>query len=375
MNKYKESKGNFFLRIIGKVISIFIISTISIVLYDMYANISVDSVEIKDVKEEKNEENEEDEKIDIYSVLEEVSKSVVGVSKLQSIDISFFSLEAAKNYNLGTGIIISKEGYVLTNSHIAGNMYTRCYITTEDGKELTGNVVWEEEDLDLSIIKINTTRQMSSYAKLGDSSKINVGQTVYAIGNPLGIEFQRTVTSGIISAKTRTIKIEENNQKSFMEDLIQTDAPINNGNSGGPLIDEKGNVIGITTIKIGEAEGIGFAVPINIIKPIIEELEQTGSYEEASLGIYGYDKEAIQYINSSLEIKSGIYISDLVITGAAKKAGLQIGDIIEKIDGMEINKINELRNYIYTKKVGDEVELMILRGKDEIEKTIQLKKK
>ena len=160
-----------------------------------------------------------------------------------------------------------------------------------------------------------------------------------------------------------------------MEDLIQTDASINNGNSGGPLIDAKGNIIGITTVKISEAEGIGFAVPINIIKPIIERLEEDENFQEASLGIYGYDKEAIQYIDSSVKFENGVYVSDLVIGGAAKKAGIEIGDIIEEIDGIEINKINDLRKYIYTKNIGDEVNLMILRGKEEIKKSIKLQRK
>lgn len=258
------------IRILGKVVSIFTIATITIVLYDIYRNINVDSVQIEEQKEYPKEEHIE---IELYDMIEDVSNTVVGISKLQSIDSSFFSLEASKTYNLGTGTIIAKEGYVLTNNHITGNLFSKCYITLKDGTNYTGNVVWTDEYLDLSIIKINTTRQMSS-ACLGDSDDINVGQTVFAIGNPLGVEFQRTVTSGIISAKERTIKIEEDKQTNYMEELIQTDAPINNGNSGGPLIDAKGNILGITTVKIKEAEGIGFAVPINIIKPIIRKISR-----------------------------------------------------------------------------------------------------
>ena len=130
-----------------------------------------------------------------------------------------------------------------------------------------------------------------SYAKLGDSSKIRVGETVYAIGNPIGFEFRRTVTSGIISAKNRSIKIEEENKQTYMSDLIQTDATINPGNSGGPLITPNGEVIGINTVKISTAEGIGFAIPINVVKTIIESYEQTGNYEQPTIGIYAYDKK------------------------------------------------------------------------------------
>ena len=230
--------------------------------------------------------------------------------------------------------------------------------------------------MDLSILKLNTTKQIN-YAKLGDSDSLRIGQEVYAIGNPLGTEFQKTVTHGIISALDRTIKIEneDGETSSYMEELIQTDASINAGNSGGPLVDAKGNIIGITTIKISDAEGIGLAIPINIIKPIIKKLEETGEYEEASLGVYVYDKEAIQYINSSLDFEYGVYVTEIVSGGAGKAAGIRVGDIIEEIDGIKLNKINDLRRYIYTKNVDDEVTLKILRNKQELEITARLTRK
>ena len=126
--------------------------------------------------------------------------------------------------------------------------------------------------------------------------EIHKRETVYAIGNPIGYEFRRTVTSGIISAKNRTIKIEESNESSYMTDLIQTDATINPGNSGGPLITPNGEVIGINTVKISSAEGIGFAIPIDIVKPIIESFKTTGNFQEAQIGIYAYDREVIPYL-------------------------------------------------------------------------------
>lgn len=366
---HKEHK---ILNIFMKIISVFIIATISIVLYDIYLNINVDDTsndkEISTAVEEKEK--------DIYDTLEEVSNVVVGISKLQSVDSSFFSLEAIETYNLGTGIIIAKEGYVITNYHVSGRKLSKCYVTLEDGKEYTAQVVWTDENLDLSILKVNTIKELN-YVKLGDSDSLRIGQEVYAIGNPLGAEFRKTVTHGIISALDRTIKIENENGKksSYMEELIQTDASINAGNSGGPLIDAEGKVIGITTIKITDAEGIGFAIPINIVKPIIEKLVETGEYEEASLGVYVYDKEAIQYINSSLDFEYGVYVTELVSGGAAKAADIRVGDIIEKIDEVELDKINDLRKYIYTKNIGDEVKLTVLRNRQEIEITVRLTKK
>ena len=160
-----------------------------------------------------------------------------------------------------------------------------------------------------------------------------------------------------------------------MEDLIQTYATINPGNSGGPLINSKGEVIGINTVKITEAEGIGFAVPINIIKPVIESFSTNGNFEEAYLGIFAYDKSVIPYLDSNIEFDTGIYVAQILESGPTKNTGLKIGDIITKIDNISINKMSELRNYIYTKKVGDEVELSVLRNKREYNIKIKLGKK
>lgn len=212
-------------------------------------------------------EEEINESKTIADVLEETSKAVVGISKLQEKGNSIFLQDGSTKLGLGTGIIVSENGYIVTNQHVSGSKYSNCYVTLENGKEYLANVVWEDQDLDLSIIKINANNL--PYVIFGDSDKIRVGEKVYAIGNPIGFEFRRTVTSGIISAVDRTIKIEENDKVSYMEDLIQTDATINPGNSGGPLINPKGEVIGINSVKIESAEAIGFAIPINIIKPII----------------------------------------------------------------------------------------------------------
>ena len=184
-------------------------------------------------------------------------------------------------------------------------------------------------------------------------------------GNPIGFEFRRTVTSGIISAKNRTIKLEEEEKPSYMTDLIQTDATINPGNSGGPLIYPNGDIIGINTVKISSAEGIGFAIPINIIKPIIESFKNTGNFEEATIGIFAYDKEVIPYLDNSLlnNFNKGIYVASINKNGPAANSDLKEADIITSIDGKELNTMNDLREYIYTKKPNDEVILQVTRGK------------
>ena len=199
---------------------------------------------------------------------------------------------------------------------------------------------------------------------------------MYAIGNPIGFEFRRTVTSGIISAKERTIRLEENNKETFMTDLIQTDATINPGNSGGPLIYPNGEVIGINTVKISSAEGIGFAVPVNVIKPIIKSFKDTGSFEEATIGIYAYDMQVIPYISSNLtDFDNGIYVVKITRNGPASKTELKEGDIINSIDGVVLNTMNDLKSYIYSKKSEEEVVLKITRGKINKQITIKLGKK
>ena len=166
--------------------------------------------------------------------IEDVTKSVVGISKLKNTGSSILDNNSEEKLGLGTGIIVSSNGYILSNQHLTGEKYSKCYVTLEDGKTYDASVVWSDIDLDLSILKINEKDLVA--ATLGDSSQIRVGESVYAIGNPIGFEFRRTVTSGIISAKNRTIKLEENGESSYMTNLIQTDATINPGNSGGPLI-------------------------------------------------------------------------------------------------------------------------------------------
>lgn len=306
----------------------------------------------------------------VADVIEETTKKVVGISKLKNAGNSILSKSTESELGLGTGMIITENGYILSNEHVTGEKYSKCYVTLENGNTYDGTVVWSDSDLDLSITKINAKNL--EYVTLGDSSQIRVGETVYAIGNPIGFEFRRTVTSGIISAKNRTIKIEETDKSSYMTDLIQTDATINPGNSGGPLIYPNGEVLGINTVKISSAEGIGFAVPINIIKPIIESFKSIEEFEEATIGIYAYDKEVIPYLNggSNANFSKGIYVAQITKNGPADGTELKEGDIITSIDNVTLNTMNDLRQYIYTKKPRDEVILKVTRGK--INKEIKL---
>lgn len=306
-------------------------------------------------------------------IIESAVKSVVGISKLQQSGSSIFLGNFESKLGLGSGIIVTENGYILTNQHVAGNKYSNCYVTLENGQVYDGTVVWADSNIDLAIVKI--TGNNLEYMQLADSDNIRLAEDVYAIGNPIGIEFQRTVTKGIISGINRTIKIEDSEESNYMEDLIQTDATINEGNSGGALINTNGELIGVNSVKISDAEGIGFAVPINMVKPIIEKLMQNGKFEEAYLGIYGYDKEVIPYLDSTLKIESGVYIAKILVDGPLNNIGIVESDIITKIDNTQIDKMNDLKKYIYTKNPGDVVKLTILRRNEQITVEVTLGRK
>jgi S1-C subfamily serine protease len=297
---------------------------------------------------------------DVTTLIEDIMPSVVGIGILKPDGLSIFDKDTSDKWGLGTGIIVSNKGYILTNQHLANKKNTKVIVTLFDGKSVEGKVIWTESNIDLAIVKVDN--EDLSGVKLGDSSKTKVGESVLAIGNPLGLEFQRTVTSGIISGVDRTLRIEENNQTTFMEDLLQTDASINPGNSGGPLINAAGEVIGVNTVKVTSAEGIGFAVPINIVKPIIDKLEAKGDFMEAYLGIYAHDKEVIPYMDSKIDMDKGIYVVSVDPIGPCGR-GLAVGDIITAIDNIEINKMVDLRAEIYKKEPGDKISLTVLSNK------------
>lgn len=310
----------------------------------------------------------------VSNMIEIVSKSVVGISKLKNNNTSIFSANFSTELGIGTGIIVSENGYILSNCHVTGEKYSSCYVTLDNGNVYTANVVWSDIDLDLSICKINVNGLTP--VVFGDSSSIKVGQSVYAIGNPIGFEFRRTVTSGIISATNRTIRIQENEIDSYMTDLIQTDATINPGNSGGPLLLADGSVIGINTVKVSSAEGIGFAVPTNVILPVINSFISSNTFNEAYIGISAYDSNVIPYLSSSpRSFSSGIYIAQITSASPATSSDLKIGDIINSVDNIELYTMNDLKSYIYTKKPGDTILFNISRGKINKEISITLGKK
>lgn len=362
MNKSKKQKY-----LVIKFFLFLIIIIILLRIHIIYGNIDTYQNNINEIKNVSLDDKKNKE-INITEMLQRVMPTVVGISKIKNTGITVLNQNNTKELGIGSGVIISNKGYILTNEHVSGAKYSTCYVTLENGEIISANVIWSDEKLDLAIIKVN--QQFTNYTEIGDSENIQVGQIVYAIGNPIGMEFQRTVTSGIISAKNRTINFEENGQKIYMSNLLQTDATINPGNSGGPLINIYGEIIGINTIKITSAEGIGFAVPTNIIKPIIQKLENNGKFDEASIGVLVYDSDIIKYLGIQNKIEKGVYVVENTLDNQLLK-----GDIIIAIDDIEIKNINVLKQYVYAKEPGDEVKITFLRNNKKYEKNIKLRKK
>lgn len=365
MYELESKKNNFFILILIIILTIFFTILAYTLFLDSHQYTYDQNVVATRVSYAENSNNLEE-------VIENITECTVGISKIKDIGSTIFLEKSTENLNLGSGVIISSEGYILTNQHVAGEKYSTCYITLKNGVTCNAVVVWASDDLDLAIIKVNMKELPE--AILGDSDDVRIGSNAYAIGNPVGYELQRTVTFGIISGTNRTIKVEDEEKKTYLEGLIQTDATINQGNSGGPLINSNGEVIGITTLKIDDADGIGFAIPINIVKPILKKLLETGEFDEPYLGISGYDKDAIPYLSSNINFESGIYVEEVDEFGPLKDSKLRKGDIIEKIDGIEIDSMNQLKEYVYSKNVGDIVMLTVKKNNKTFEISSKLAK-
>lgn len=289
------------------------------------------------------------------TVAKKATAGVVGITVERAVRNNLFDRNRETEVGFGSGVVVSSDGYILTNYHVAGGKSNRIIVSFADGRNVDGVVVWSDPVLDLAAVKVNLTGLTA--LPLGDATALEVGEHAIAIGNPLGLDFQRSVTSGIISALNRTISIETESGTNFMEDLIQTDASINPGNSGGPLLNAKGEVVGINTVKVTSAEGMGFAIPINITRPIVEKLVKTGTFEEPYMGMFAYDGNVIPYIDGEARLKEGIYVAYVDSNGPAYRAGIREGCIIRQVDGQQINTMMQLRTYIYSRSPGDTLQI------------------
>lgn len=308
----------------------------------------------------------------ISQVVKKVSPSVVGISTLHTSRSTLWDGKQVIE-GVGSGVIVHHTGYILTNDHVVGGNAARITVILQNGDELEGRTLWSDPTLDLAIVKVDAVNLPA--ATLGDSQQLEVGDIAIAIGTPLGLQFQHTVTSGIISALNRTVQVPTERGQNFMEDLIQTDASINPGNSGGPLINIRGEVVGINTIKVTSAEGIGFAIPVDVAKPVIQHFIQEGHFVTPYIGIVGLDKEIARYYKQDKDIQEGVYVVDIDERGPAYKAGVRIDDIITRVGDKKVTKMLDLRSAIYSYKVGDKVSIEIIRRGNKHTVTMILQRK
>ena len=304
----------------------------------------------------------------IPAVVERISPAVVGLAVTTSQSTEF-GRQAVEG--LGSGVVVDGQGYILTNNHVAGQAL-QIDVVLADGSMRPGKLVWTDKALDLAVVKAEGGPYPA--AEMGTSQGLRVGDTVITIGTPLTLNFQHTVTGGIVSALRRTLKVTTDDGLSFMEELIQTDAPINPGNSGGPLCDMGGRVVGINTLKVSEAEGIGFAIPIEIAKPIVERIKAEGSYDTPYLGLYAIDAEIARYYGQE-GITGGILVINLDAEGPAREAGLRKGDLITHMDGNPVSTVLGMRQVIYSHKAGESIPIRWERDGKANEAPVTLAKK
>ena len=304
-----------------------------------------------------------------------VLPSIVGITVQYTVNSPYYGYTMqATGTATGSGVIISEDGYILTNNHVVNTSSNYSFYQVSEANKITvklyndeteyeAQIIGKDETTDLAVIKIDKNNLPA--ATLGDSDSLQVGEFSMAIGSPLGME--STVTAGIISATSRTITSDGKNYT-----VIQTDAAINSGNSGGALINSKGEVIGINTLKLSGSgvEGIGFAIPINSTKTIYEQLISNGKVKRPYIGISGRDVD--EETAKKYELVEGIYIISVEQFSAAEKAGLKPYDIITEIDGKQIKTMDELNEIKNTHKIGDTIVLKVYRDKEYKDITITL---
>jgi S1-C subfamily serine protease len=283
----------------------------------------------------------------VIRVVEQIGPAVIGIRRTS---------RARDLYDgAGSGVIISPDGYALTNNHVVRGA-GRVDAVMNDGSVTTAEIVGTDPDTDLALLRLN--RRVHASAELGDSDALKVGELAIAIGNPLGL--QATVTAGVISALRRTLRGESGR---LIEDVIQTDAALNPGNSGGALVDGDGAVVGINTAIIGGAQGLCFAVPSNTAKLVIPELMRDGRVSRGWFGIAGQTQELSRALarRVGLDVESGVLVAAVNSGGPAEVAGLRVGDVVLKLDGLATPSVDAVHKVLTRDKIGRKAALEVLR--------------
>lgn len=299
-----------------------------------------------------------DEENAVIDAVEKTSPSVIAIGVSQRFINPFdpFSRPQNRQSTIGTGFVVSDKGIIVTNRHVVSDPDTKYSIITRDGKKLDVDKIYRDPVLDLALVKVNGSDLNA--LQLGDSAKLKAGQTVIAIGNALG-RFENTVTTGVVSGLGRAVSAGDpfSGETEQLDNLIQTDAAINPGNSGGPLLNSAGQVIGLNVATTEGAQNIGFAIPINSIKPILEEFESTGNVSRPFLGVRYIPVTRDLAIRAN--VPQGAYVEEVLENSPADKAGIEIGEVITKIDGQQLTGDIKVSDIIQKKKVGERVNLEV----------------
>lgn len=312
---------------------------------------------------------------DVTLAVEKVSEAVVGITNIQEVATNFWNPTSSTQQEAGSGsgVIYKIEGdkaFIATNHHVVDGAM-QLEVTLVDGSKEQAQLIGSDIWTDLAVIAIDS-KNIKTVAQFGDSDVLKQGETVIAIGNPLGLEFYGSVTKGIVSGKDRSVPVDLNNDgyEDWSTEVLQTDAAINPGNSGGALINIVGDLVGINSMKIAEdtIEGLGFSIPINSAIPIIEELEKNGEVKRPTMGVSLLDLTEVpsyyqqQTLQIPAEVTTGVVITQIVNGSAAEKAGMKQYDVIVEMDGNKVEDTIDLRKHLYNeKKIGDTLQLKVYR--------------
>lgn len=324
---------------------------------------------------------------DVTDAVEKASSAVVGITNIQSVTNFWSQSEATQDADAGTGsgVIYKKEdgkAYVITNYHVIEGAQS-VEVTLADGSKAEAKIVGKDIWTDLAVLAIDDTG-VEAVIEFGDSDVLKQGETVIAIGNPLGLDFYGSVTTGVVSGKDRAIPVDLNGDglEDWQSEVLQTDAAINPGNSGGALINLAGQLIGINSMKISEStvEGIGLAIPVNTAIPIIEDLEQNGKVNRPSMGITLIDLTNVpafhqkETLKVPAEVTTGVVVDEVVEGTPAALAGMKTYDVIVEMDGEKVENTIELRKHLYNEKeTGEELKVKVYRQGELVELTLVLK--
>ena len=299
----------------------------------------------------------------LVRAVDNVSKSVVNIASVRMLQDQLFRVFPVEG--VGSGVVIDEKGYILTNNHVIDDA-ERLKVTLTDGRVFRGKVAGSDEVTDLAVIKVEAEQPLPA-AELGNSDDLKAGQIVVAIGNPFGLTGGPAVTAGIVSSLNRSIQA-----RSGVLEFIQTDAAINPGNSGGPLVNTKGEVIAINTANMPYAQGIGFAVPINIAKSILKELVEKGRVTRPWIGVASMKVTPQLARYYGLPVSDGALIAKVEPYSPADDAGLRKGDIIEGIDGNRVEDPTQIASHVRKKQVKDQLTLTVNRYGRQLQVPVQV---